>query len=76
VSGEDARGVEAVSAELRVLRPGDDAVARVVASIRELLEVSTLLVVSPVLQQGGLAVERFHCAGAAASCTHERWCTD
>jgi DNA-binding CsgD family transcriptional regulator len=76
VSGEDARGVEAVSAELRVLRPGDDAVARVVASIRELLEVSTLLVVSPVLQQGGLAVERFHCAGAAASGPLERLFTD
>jgi DNA-binding CsgD family transcriptional regulator len=76
VSGDESRSLDAVSAELNVLRTGDDAMARVVAPIRELLEVDTVLVISPVLQAGGFGVERFHCSGSAAAGELEQLFTD
>jgi DNA-binding CsgD family transcriptional regulator len=76
VDGDEARSLEALAAELNVLRPGDDVVARILTEIRDLLEVDTVLVVSPVLQPGGLGMERFHCSWTSEGDRLERLFSD
>lgn len=66
VGRSETEALRAIDAELAVVRPDRSAVADTLPEIRRLLDLQTILVVSPIVDESGLHCERFESDGFEA----------